>query len=235
MKENIILCDWDNSVRKNFMLTEWLEKLTKEKIIEEKYKKEIEKIFDNYYKGKLKYHELEKINELYSKSLKDIEVNLIKQKAKEFVKQDNKLFNFAKFLFNDAKEKGFKIVILSGAPTELLEAYSKKYGFHEIYGLKLEIKNNKFTGKMLFNTAGYEGKLHIVNQLKNKYNIIAGIGDSTADLPILENAKIPVIVKNEKLRINHNGRRIIYIIDPDICHNKSLITSLKEDLMNLSH
>jgi HAD superfamily phosphoserine phosphatase-like hydrolase len=200
-KQPVAIFDWDGTLREGFSLIDWMFFLSKKNIVKLKALNDLDILFKQFERKEIIYADLaDKANKIYAEALQGISKKEIQKKAKEFVKTDIKIFNFVKSFMEGVHRKNAKNIIISGAPVELLEEYAVILPIDMIYGLKLEIKNNVYTGKIIRNTAKKEVKKEIVNELKNEYKIKIGIGDSESDIPIIENAEIPIIVENKMLK-----------------------------------
>lgn len=101
-------------------------------------------------------------------------------------------------LLNEHRKKGHKIVLLSGMLNDFLEVVGSKLGADFTIGTKMEIKNNKYTGKIIQPLCFGENKAklllkhfaekNIQLELKNSY----AYADSIFDLPVFEMVGNPI-------------------------------------------
>ena len=122
-----------------------------------------------YFKGMQK-EEFFKVSYEYSMNYID---SIVRQKAKE------------RLLLH--KNQGDKIVVVSASIDCWIRPWCEKNGL-ELIATKLEIKNNKISGKLLTKNCYGQEK---VNRIKNQYNLndynhIYAYGDSKGDKEMLE-------------------------------------------------
>jgi HAD superfamily phosphoserine phosphatase-like hydrolase len=223
--KQIAVFDWDETLRKNFVLFDWMLFLNKKGTVKIKFLNRLINTFKMYKRNKISYKELAVMaNEIYAESLKEVKKDILIKFAKLFVKNDNRnLFNFTSPLFDYLNKNNIDIYIVSGAPEEVLHAYKDFFNIENIYvyGLQFEINQYKYTGKIKKNTALYENKKQIIDSLRKDHKILLGMGDSVSDIPLLENADIPVAVNNTDIKL----KEVLYI-NSDIDFN-NLIKSFE--------
>lgn len=191
MNKNYALFDWDNTVRKGYTLFSWVDYLISHGILDEKLHKRINQI-DQDYRNSLITHD--KYAEIacseYAKALKGIPVKTINDSANSYHTLDKSfLFHNIHKLFALLSVSKIDIIIISGAPTMVLNTYKQDLCITEIFGFSEETIGNCFSGKVK-NNYGYN-KSDIVQQLITKYhtNPVFAFGDSESDIPMLEKAK----------------------------------------------
>jgi phosphatidylglycerophosphatase C len=88
------------------------------------------------------------------------------------------------------KRRSVTIVVVSASPENWIEEWAAKYKL-ELLASKLEVKNNKLTGKLLGKNCHGPEKVNRICEsydLSN-YTIVAAYGDSHGDKPMLQLAK----------------------------------------------
>lgn len=106
-------------------------------------------------------------------------------------------------IFIFAKSKGYHIVLVSAAYDIYLNEFDKYYHFDKIISTKLQVKNNKLTGRIKKDCLGKKKVKYLRHYLNNKfgkdnYDIIISIGDSKSDIPILDIAKNSIVIGDKK-------------------------------------
>ena len=88
------------------------------------------------------------------------------------------------------KEKNIIVVVVSASPENWIEAWAKKFQL-ELIASKLEIRNNKITGKILGKNCHGNEKVSRICELYDlsNYCVVAAYGDSKGDKPMLQLAK----------------------------------------------
>lgn len=114
---------------------------------------------------------------------------------------ENKLFSDALEMVNSLKNKGAKIILVSGSLDIFLEPLAEKLDA-ELISSQLETKNGAYTGVALEKLVSGEQKAYLINQhaINNKYSLdnCASFGDSYDDIPMLCSVKYPVVINPDK-------------------------------------
>ena len=87
------------------------------------------------------------------------------------------------------KENEIKSVLITAGPIQVANILGTKFGFDFIYGSQYEVKEQKFTGKIIFHL-GSEGKVKYLNEFCRNNSIrldqCIAIGDSDSDIDIFK-------------------------------------------------
>lgn len=106
----------------------------------------------------------------------------------------HKVHFYPRQLIKDLKEKGYKIIAISGSQQEVLESFCSRYGFDIVIGVIYEQKDGRFTGKIERPTIGK--KADILKELIKEHNLTTegsvAIGDSDGDIPMLDAVEQPI-------------------------------------------
>jgi phosphoserine phosphatase len=76
-------------------------------------------------------------------------------------------------------------LVASGAPSEVLDAYTHTLPIGLSSGVAGTVRGGVFTGDLDLNPAVAETKQAIVAEVAERAEIVLAVGDSTADLPLL--------------------------------------------------
>lgn len=109
---------------------------------------------------------------------------------------NKRLKNLSDFVCKDALEyikkkqiEGYKIYLISGTPHFIAEAIAKNIKFSRVYSSELEIRNSKFTGRIISKIPFGKNKEEIVKEIAISDSIdltnSISFGDSHFDLPFL--------------------------------------------------
>lgn len=230
MTTKIALFDWDGTIRRDFTINTWIEFLTQYRIVTEDTIKMIKDLFAVYSKRQLSHDQLsDSTANIYALSLKNYENNYIYKLADQFFIEDQKLlFSFSEMVFSFLRDNDIEVIVISGAPIEVLSQYQRRFYFREIYALESQIEYGKYTGKVKQNTGTSQAKKDIINQLLNskKYKVVLAAGNSESDIPLFDAAPNNIIVNNSKLMTN---KKSFYLNDNNNESSK-LLTFLKEEL-----
>jgi len=92
-------------------------------------------------------------------------------------------------LLKQKKKQNFKIVLITAQYTQITELYKKHFNADEIIATDLEIKDGKFTGKVIGPVCYGQGKVEKITQYikgkKVKLNQCEAYSDSMSDVPLL--------------------------------------------------
>lgn len=203
------LFDWDNTLRKGFTIISWAEYLCAKKAIREDLYKKLIKQFDLYRARKLSYRQLATTTtEIYAQALSGIELSFIEELAYHFFIEDTDVFPFTGKLLGLLKEEGIGVIIVSGSPKIVLQQYADQFSFSEIYGMDIEVVDNKYTGivKQDFGADKHRAVEEICYK-KREVPLVA-FGDSVSDKPLLSIAKYGYFLDWAENTIVLNGRKI---------------------------
>lgn len=169
---------------------------------------------------------IDKVVKIYLKHITGQPFNKVKKVAEAVIKyQKDRTYRYTRDLIKTLKKQNYLLAAISGSPSYIVEAYAKAIGFNVFYGTELEIKNNKFTGKILNVDSAYK-KADIVKELAQKYNInlkqSIAVGDTQGDIAMLElvgkpiafnpNFELAKIAKKKKFMVVVERKDVIYNI-----------------------
>jgi len=232
-KEKVAIIDWDGTIRHGFTIVDWMEYLYKHKIVGSHHIYKLKSYFQQYSDGDLSHDELAEITgNLYAKALRGKSYEKIRMLAEKYIRIDKKkLFKEMVSLLENLKSINIKIVIISGAPLEVLEQYAVILDFHKVYALKIDRdESGIYTGKVEENPGISVIKGKIIEGLRKQYIIIYGFGNSESDVPIFKSAKQPILINIDsssehliKYRHLHN----LLIINP---YSGNMIEKISEKI-----
>lgn len=198
------LVDWDNTLRPGFLLREWTSFLQeREPELRQRFQS-LSIVFQLFIRNELSYDEFaEQAPLAYARGMAAANIDVIKSLAVDFVRRDatQSLYPFAIPLLALLARRKIHSIVISGAPAELLALYKSLVPVHAVFGLVLGTQDGIYTGTLEENTASAPGKAHIVERLSND-DIVVGIGDSPADLPLLRPARIRVLVGDNGMELD---------------------------------
>ncbi|WP_186647843.1 HAD family hydrolase [Fluviispira vulneris] len=170
-----------------------------------------------YYIGLIKYLKTKKfsrnnINEIYYRFYRGVDINELNYYAHEWfdeVKEKSNFFN-EKIIseINFHKSNGAKVIFVSGSFKSCLKPIADYIGIDDILCTKMEIINDKCTGKLLNMPVIGQGKSNIIKYhlLKNNfsnYSLCFAYGDHISDLPMLNFVGNPRVVPKCKKLLAH--------------------------------
>lgn len=216
---DLIVADWDGTLRPGFMLKDWLDYLASVKVIEDKYPHIFDSELHKYKNNQKSYDEFAvAVLDLYAESMVGYEEKKIAAFAARFVRKDKgNLFDFVMPLIKRAKQKNVDFVVVSGAPGIVLREYADVLGIKRIFGVEVATDaSGVFKNQFVSNMAGPVAKREVVEQLQAQgHRLTISLGDTISDAPLLEAARFPFVISNEsRAKTSRLLREIAPIIAP---------------------
>lgn len=210
--------DWDNTIRRGWTIRDWALHLENRGLVSKETVANVEAILKRYALGRCTYPVMANtVLEAMARGLRGQSAAAIAAQAPLFVEGDrDNLYPFAPAALRELRARGLELVVVSGAPEEVLDAAAQEYGFSEIYGSAFDVRNDEYIGTVARNRATVEGKIDVVGLLFDDEGAELAIGDSEADLPLLERARLKIVVGNPKLARQVPGGLWIEPENPDI-------------------
>jgi len=232
MTERIALVDWDGTIRKDFTIKPWVRHLMHARLLSSKVNDQLERLFLSYYENMISHDDLARLSAtVYAHSLSGRSRRLIARHAHRFLISDpNQLFGFSMKLLSTLREQGIAVIVISGAPMEILQLYRRSLGVEAVHGLDIESKNGLYTGNVLRNPGILMEKEEVVQQILGQYNarVVMAMGNSPSDSPLFQAAPVNVIVNNTSLR---TGKREFHIT-ADISEDQ-ILQDIKKEIADL--
>jgi phosphoserine phosphatase len=205
MLSKLALLDWDGTIRKDFTIRSWIKFLVNHGKLSEKAIEDIEEVFQLLFKGNISHDETSRRSaSMYAFYLKGYVKAEITEMASHFVQEDSQyLCSFSSALFSYLSQSGVQIMVISGAPVEILLEYQNRFPIRRIHALELQTIDGIFTGEIRTNSGTANEKHLIVDPLlgSQMYEVSFAAGNSSSDLPLLEAASAAIIVNNQNLKI----------------------------------
>ena len=112
------------------------------------------------------------------------------------LKHRDRVYRFTRNLIKDLKKENFFLLAISGSPTHVVSNFAKYTGFDYSIGSEFEVRNGKFTGKMLFDASQNKGKIlqEFISKRSEKFDLknSFGVGDAKIDISFLEMVGNPI-------------------------------------------
>ncbi|PID48378.1 MAG: HAD-IB family hydrolase [Proteobacteria bacterium] len=165
----------------------WHEYLLELKILNDDFVKKDKILMDLYAQGKLNMDEyldfaLDALSILTLKDIEDLMPNFLDQKIKPIIHKQ------ALKIIKKAKHK----LIISATPEFIVKPISTMLGIDECIGIRLRVKNQRFTSTYEIPLSYKEGKIECLKQWLKQKDLkpkkINFYSDSINDLPLLEYA-----------------------------------------------
>lgn len=201
MEKKYALFDWDNTVRKGYTLYSWVDYLCEHHVLNSNIQADLSKMGREYKAGLITHDEYAKrACELYSRALKGMSSKKIDALADDYLKIDEQyIYKSIKKIFDLLNKEECDIIVISGAPTIIVEKYKDKFHFKQICAFKQKIMGDQFTGEVQYNY-GFD-KENPVLKFIDQYGArpYMAFGDSESDIPLLKYARYPFFVGEKNL------------------------------------
>jgi phosphoserine phosphatase len=206
MTKKICLADWDGTLRAGYTVLDWLIHLSDLNITDKEYVQKFNGLLHSYRKGLIRYDALvSDAGSLYAAAISGKKTELITRAAAGFVRKDQKnLFPFCIPLLNYLRHKEIEVVVISGAPFEILAAYSEIMPISKIYGLRVKIDGDGYySNQMKENYGVISSKLKAARSFSNNgHEIVLALGDSVSDKPLFASSSIGIYVLKKSEPVN---------------------------------
>lgn len=183
---NVAIFDFDKTMTDRFVSAFLMEELERAKIIKSGYIDYMKDLYAKYHAGQVGYNEAS--NDEFVQRAKYLDgVSLLD--FQRFVEQS---FDVKKYinpwlpeLLVKLKEKGFLIIVVSGANEQFLDIVQDTTDFDAFFGSRIGIVEGKFTNSPDLFMNDLE-KAKIIKRLIKESDFTIGFGDATGDVPMLK-------------------------------------------------
>ncbi len=202
MKEKpLAIFDIDGTIFRSSLLIELEETLIEYGIIPKIVQKEIEKAFNAWLDRKGTYEAyLKDVIETYKNRVKGCLESDINKVSKIVIhEQQERVYTYTRDLIKKLKNT-HTLVAISGSPKEIVKEFNKNWKFDHIYATEYEIKNKRYTGKLILQPS--LNKKTILKQLLKDYGyslkLSVGVGDTESDISFLKMVENPIAFNPNK-------------------------------------
>jgi len=196
--DSVALIDWDGTIRSGFTIQEWISFLARKELLPASARESLQPGFRSYDHGEISHDQLaERTAQEYARMMKGTRAREILAAAGEFVREDGaRLQETPSKVLQLLLERGFSVVVVSGAPLEVLEEYARRWGFAEVHGLELETRDGVYTGRVKSNPGTTTAKRELADTISRRMNtrIRVAMGNSPSDEPLFAAAPVAVVV-----------------------------------------
>jgi phosphoserine phosphatase len=206
LEQEIAVLDWDGTMRPGFTIEAWVERLRRGRLISKHSAEEIERTKSRYNAGLLAHDEFAiEAARVYATSLRGRTTNAVRRVAERFVEADAvRLNRWSRSLVAELRRHSIGVVVVSGAPEEILEVYMERLRLDAVYGLKLAARQGKYSGSIRRNPGASGVKGAIIDRLvmSNHRRIRLALGNSGSDMPLFSASPVSIIVDDDSLTAN---------------------------------
>lgn len=208
MKNIAAFFDIDGTIFRNSLLIEHFKSLITYKFLSyDAWSILVEERFNNWSKREGDYEEyLYPLTEHYVNGLKRIspaDVNFVAKRVID-LKGDN-VYKYTKERIKFHREKGHKIVIISGSPDFLVSKMANKLRIDYYYATKYVVEDNRYTGEVI-PMWDSNSKKKAIDSFCKEYNIDLensyAYGDTTGDYSMFNMVGNPIAINPAKKLLN---------------------------------
>ena len=209
MEHALALLDWDGTLRPGFTILDWTDFLVERAVVDPAVSASIQSLVARYRAGDLGYEQLAtQSGSALASGLGGVATNLVHRLAGVFAQRDApRLQPFTSALIDLLERHRARVVVISGAPEEPLQAHGKRLGISVVRGLRLEARTGIYTGRVAENPGTGNAKQVLIHQLlaSGAMPVLLAMGDSVADLPLFAVARVRVVMGDSRacLRTRH--------------------------------
>jgi len=195
------LLDWDNSLHRGLTLRDWTRYLGDRDLLPDAVVEAIEDRYAAYDQGDLPYRRLAtETPELYARGLQGVLQADLQAHARAYVERDIRaLFPFARTLLHGLAERAIEPFVISGSPIETLVVHQEQLPIDRLWGITVAVRAGLYTGELELNPAEQSAKDDVISTAVKGARVMLAIGDSEADIPMLEMAEARIVVDNQDL------------------------------------
>lgn len=182
--------DIENTIIDGFITSGYYLFLSDKNLTSNWVQDEFNKINSKYKTGDIDYNTATDYHlDLYARAVKGFTSLKNKELQKEYV-GSMKPFSWVEGLFRFLTDNNFESILVSAAENSISEIVMSNFKASSCYGSSLEIKGDKYTGKVI-NVLNSREKRKVVRRIIDENGgptsvISIGFGDSSGDVPMLE-------------------------------------------------
>lgn len=201
MKNKAAFFDIDGTLYREGLITEIFKKMIKSDIIEEeRWYNEVREKYNSWDKRVGNYDDyLLKMAEIYTEAIIGLHKTQIEYIARNVVEQKgDRVYIFTRDRIQYHLENGYKVIAISGSPSELVSEMAKKHGFHDYLATEYIVdENKKYTGKItpMWDS---DSKESAIDYFTNKYNLDLessyAYGDTAGDFSMFKLVGNPIAI-----------------------------------------
>jgi len=190
--------DIDGTIFRSSLVIELSHALVSAGIFPMAAKKEIQKEFLAWLDRKGTYEAyINKVVSIYIKHIKGKRYTKVKRIAQGVINyQKDRVYRYTRDLVKKLRGQNYFLVAISGSPSYIVSAYAKAIGFNLFFGTELEVKDGKFSGKVINLDSAFD-KAGVVKKIAKKYPSInlknsVAVGDTESDTAMLKLVGEPI-------------------------------------------
>lgn len=215
--KKVAVFDIDGTIFRSSLLIELTEALIQEGVFPPKAREVYAKSYKNWLNRRGIYKKyIDAVVKSFEKEIKGVRYEDFSKVSKKVVAfHKNRVYRHTRDLIKKLKKDGYYLLAISKSPFEVVDKFCKELGFNKVYGFVYEIKNKKFTGKVLYKEL-VDDKAKILKRAVAKENLTLkksiGVGDSESDIAFLKIVENPICFNpNQQLykHAKHSGWKVV--------------------------
>ncbi len=217
MKKTAIF-DIDGTIFRSSLLIEVVESLVQEGLFPPAARSGYARAYKNWSERKGSYEKyIEAVVAVFVKHITGVDYDDFLKVVKTVSNfHKNRVYRHTRALIKDLKKKKYYLLAISGSPFEIVREFCRGWGFDKAYGTKLEVgKNNKFTGKVLFQDLARD-KAKTLKRAAKKEGLTLkdsyGVGDTEMDIAFLKMVDNPICFNPNKKLYLHAKRAVWKVV-----------------------
>lgn len=237
MKNIAAFFDIDGTLYREGLISEIFKKLVKSEIINpEKWYNEVRPEYQKWDKRQGNYDNyLLKMAEIYTQAIKGLHRSQVEFIAKQVVLQKgDRVYTFTRDRIKWHKQRGHRVITISGSPIELVREMALKHGFDDYRGAAYELDENGIYSGNIIPMWDSESKRKAIMELSKMYSLDLSnsyaYGDTTGDFAMFEMVGYPTcvnptrelltkVIENSELKnrikIIVERKDMVYHLDPE--------------------
>jgi HAD superfamily phosphoserine phosphatase-like hydrolase len=199
----VAVLDFDNTLAAGWILGPWLRRLAGAGIGDAaEAVAQLAQLFENYETKPGYGHDTLSADaaSVYAAALRGVHVDAISPLIKPFVADylgpRGAVFSHARPLIKGLRSRGYRPVLITGAPAELTAEIISALDIERCFPLVLEIADGRFTGRIVRNRGVSTEKAAACDYMRDEHesDIAIAIGDSQGDVPMWTRARTSIAI-----------------------------------------
>jgi len=216
-QRKLAIFDIDGTIFRKNLSFELINELSWLKIFKKSVRKDLVRHYSDWLDHKGTYEDYRRaLVDLYDDNIKGCKKeDVIKASQIVVPFYKNRVYIFAKDLIEKLREKNYKIIAISGSPSEIVEEFNKYLKFDAVYGSVYEVGDDGYyTGNVLFEPPHHKDQVARQYMAENNLTLedSYGVGDTESDAKFLEIVENPIAFNpNDNLKkiAEDKGWRIV--------------------------
>lgn len=208
------LIDWDNTIHRGYTIYGLADHLVAEGLVDERVRSAFMRLRSAYKTEAIDYADYTiQTCEAFAAALEGRSLEAYRTCVAAYVHAGKPgLFEDAPALFELLHRYRIGVYLVSGAPAELLRAYRDRLGISDIFAFELEEREGLLTGKVACNYGVDKGRVLRNPLFLAPENVhVLSMGDAVADVPLLDNGIVPIIVGENALGVRPEAEPLRFL------------------------